>query len=162
MQPDEPTSIPNPDATVAFLFNAGFEPAFARVRQAIQAAGLSIAAEIDSARRVRRTLQVRIPPCRVLLVDNPFFMLQAATISRASGVLIPLHVVVSGTRSGTVVHLLNLAYIQANELPIGVRSPLVEIRRGLFRVLSGIADSVRVGRDAGDESEIPPGWATAK
>lgn len=162
MQSEETNIIGTPDATVAFVMNSGFDAALARIRRALQSAGLSIAAEIDSARRVKRTLQVRIAPCRVLLVDNPLFMLQAATIHRASAVLIPLHVVVSGMGDSTVVHLLNLAYIQSNELPIGLRSPLVELRRELFRVLSGIANAVRVGRDAGDETEIPPGWAGAK
>lgn len=162
MQSDELTTIATPDATVAFVMNTGFDAALARIRRALQGVGLSIAAEIDSARRVKRALQVRIAPCRVLLVDNPLFMLQAATIHRASAVLIPLHVVVSAAGGSTVVHLLNLAYIQSNELPVGLRSPLVELRRELFRVLSGVADAVRVGRNGGDDAEIPAGWTAAK
>lgn len=137
----------------AFVLNCRFDTALARVRQAIRGAGLSIAAEIDSAQRVKRALHVRVSPCRVLLVDNPFFMLQAASIDRASGVLIPLHVVVSAAGSRTIVHLLNLASIQQNELPIGVRAPLIDLRNELFRVLSGLADTVHLGRDASEGRE---------
>jgi uncharacterized protein (DUF302 family) len=135
----------------AFVLNCRFDAALARVRQAIRGGGLSIAAEIDAARRVKRALHIRVSPCRILLVDNPFFMLQATSIDRASGVLIPLHVVVSAAGSRTIVHLLNLASVQTNELSIGVRAPLVDLRNELFRVLAGVADTVHLGRDSSEE-----------
>lgn len=142
MQREELTTIASPETTGAFfVLNTGFDAALARVRQAIQGAGLTIVAEIDSARRAKRALQLQVPPCRLLLVDNPLFMLQTATINRAAGVFLPLHVVISGAGSRTMVYLLSLAYIQQPEMPIGVRAPLVELRGELFRALSGIADA---------------------
>lgn len=147
---DELTTIADA-RSAAFVLNYRFDTALERVRRAISAGGLSIAAEIDAARRVKRALRIRVSPCRVLLVDNPFLMLQAASIDRASGVLIPLHVVVSSAGSRTIVHLLNPASIQLNELPIGLRAPLVDLRSELFRVLSGVADTVHLGRDASEE-----------
>lgn len=151
---NELTSITDAKAA-AFVLNCRFGNALARICGAIRAGGLTIAAEIDTARRVKNALQIQVSPCRVLLVDNPFIMLQSASIERASGVLIPLHVVISSAGDRTIVHLLNLACIELNELPVGIRSPLVELRRELFRVLSGIADGTSVGRDVSDEAEIP-------
>lgn len=150
MQREELTTVASPETTGAFfILTTGFDTALARVRQAIRAAGLSVVAEIDTARRVNRALQLQVPPCRVLLVDNPLFMLQTATISRGAGVLLPLHVVVSGAGSRTMVHLLNLAYIQQPEMPIGIRAPVVKLRGEVFRALSGIADAAL---QAGDGS----------
>ncbi|MGH9584983.1 MAG: DUF302 domain-containing protein [Bryobacteraceae bacterium] len=154
MQRNKLTAITDTAATAAFVLNSGFEPALTRVRRAIRAGGLCIAAEIDVAKRLKRALRIGTSPCRVLLVDTPLFMLQAAAVNRASGVLIPLHVVVSGAENRTTVHLLNLACIRPNELSIGVRSPLLELRQELFGILSNVADGVGAQHDAGDRASL--------
>jgi uncharacterized protein (DUF302 family) len=150
MQPYELTSIEEDAGSAAFVLHNGFEPALARIREAIQAGGLCIAAEIDAAQRLKRALQIYVSPCRLLLIDNPLFMLQAAAINRASGVLLPLHVVVSGAGDHTVAHMLTLECIRTSELPIGIRAPLLELRREVFGILSNVADGVGGQHDIGD------------
>lgn len=129
--------------TVAFVIHSPFDSALPRIRRAIRDDQLSIAAEIDAARRVKRALDIYVPPCRVLLVDNPGFMLEATAIDRASGIFIPLHVIVSGAGNSTLVHMLNTEHILRSDLPIGIRAPVLDLQRQILRSLGRIAKRAR-------------------
>ena len=129
--------------TTAFIIDSSFDSALLRIRQAIRADQLSIAAEIDAAQRVKRALKIYVPPCRVLLVDNPAFMLETTAIDRASGIFIPLHVVVSGAGNRTLVHMLGLEHIRHSDLPIGIRAPVLDLQRQILRSLARIAGRAR-------------------
>ncbi|MDQ2776629.1 MAG: DUF302 domain-containing protein [Acidobacteriota bacterium] len=130
-------------ATASFVVDSPFDSALLRIRRAIRADQLSIAAEIDAARRVKRALQIYVPPCRVLLVDNPAFMLETTAIDRASGIFIPLHLVVSGAGNRTLVHVLNLEHMRHSDLPIGIRAPVMDLQRQILRSLTRIAERAR-------------------
>jgi uncharacterized protein (DUF302 family) len=129
--------------TAAFVIDSPFDSALFQIRRAIRADQLSIASEIDAARRVKRALQIYVPPCRVLLVDNPAFMLETTAIDRASGIFIPLHLVVSGAGNRTLVHALNLEHMRHSDLPIGIRAPVMDLQRQILRSLGRIAERAR-------------------
>jgi uncharacterized protein (DUF302 family) len=127
----------------AFVVDSPFNSALPRIRRAIRADQLSIAAEIDAAQRVKRALEIFVPPCRVLLIDNPAFMLETTAIDRASGIFIPLHLVVSGAGNRTLVHMLNLEHIRHSDLPIGIRAPVLDLQRQILRSLARIGERAR-------------------
>ena len=127
----------------AFVLDTPFDSALARIRRAIRDDQLCIAAEIDTAKRVKRALQIQVSPCRLLLVDNPRFMLEATAIDRASGIFLPLHLVVSGAGSRTLVHMLSPDFVQYGDLPIGIRAPVAGLQQQLLRMLRRIADKPR-------------------
>ena len=129
----------NRAATAAFILDKPFEVGLARIRQAIRAEQFCIAAEIDAAQRVKRALQIYVPECRVLLIDSPLFMLETTAIDRASGIFIPLHLVISGSGNRTLMQMLDLEHIRNSDLPIGIRAPVLDLQRQLFRVLGKIA-----------------------
>ncbi len=129
--------------TAAFVIDSPFDSALVRIRRAIRADQLSISAEIDAARRVKRALQIYVPPCRVLLVDNPAFMLETTAVDRASGIFIPLHLVVSGAGNRTLVHALSLEHMRHSDLPIGIRAPVMDLQRQILRSLTRIAERAR-------------------
>jgi uncharacterized protein (DUF302 family) len=141
--------------TTAFIIDDPFDSALARIRRTLSTGQLSIAGEIDAAHRVKRTLDIYVPACRILLVDNPTFMLEATAIDRTAGIFMPLHLVVSAAGSRTLVHMLNLDHIRHGDLPIGVRAPVVELQRQLARALATIAQ--RVSKLPEDEGEVPSG-----
>ncbi|HZS54243.1 MAG TPA: DUF302 domain-containing protein [Bryobacteraceae bacterium] len=130
-------------ATTAFVINSPFDSALPQIRRAIGACQLSIAGEIDASQRVKRALEIYVPPCRVLLVDSPAFMLETTAIDRASGIFIPLHVVVSGAGNRTLIHILSAEHIQSSNLPIGVRAPILDLQRQVVRGLLRIAERMR-------------------
>jgi uncharacterized protein (DUF302 family) len=136
--------------TTAFIIHTPFESALPQIRRAIRHDQLSIAAEIDAALRVKRALQIHVPPCRVLLIDNPAFMLETTAIDRASGIFIPLHLVVSGAGNRTIVHMLNIEHIRQSDLPIGMRSPVLHLQRQVLRTLGKIAERARNTEDLAD------------
>ena len=129
--------------TTAFVVDSPFDSALPRIRKALRADRLSIAAEIDAAKRVKRALEIYVPPCRVLLIDNPAFMLETTAIDRASGIFIPLHLVVSGAGNRTLVHMLSLEHIRDSDLPIGIRAPVLDLQRQIVRSLARIAERTR-------------------
>ncbi len=137
--------------TTAFVVDSPFDSALLRIRRAIRADRLSIAAEIDAARRVKRALEIYVPPCRLLLIDNPAFMLETTAIDRASGIFIPLHLVVSGAGNRTLVHMLNLEHIRHSDLPIGIRAPVLDLQRQILRSLGRIAERARDIHELADQ-----------
>ncbi len=144
--------------TTAFVVDSPFDSALPRIRRAIRADELCIAGEIDAAQRVRHALEIYVPPCRVLLIDNPAIMLETTAIDRASGIFIPLHLVVSGVGNRTLVHMLNLEHIRHSDLPIGIRAPVLDLQRQIFRSLGRIAERARNPHglaDRGEDRSIP-------
>src|SRR5579875_766347 len=108
------------ESTTAFIIDTPFDSALPRIRRTLRSDQLSIAAEIDAAQRVKRALEIYVPPCRVLLIDNPAFLLETTAIDRASAIFIPLHLVISGAGNRTLVHMLNMEHIRRSDLPIGI------------------------------------------
>lgn len=140
-------------STTAFVIDSAFDFALARIRRTIRASQLAIAAEIDTAQRVKRALDINVPPCRVLLVDNPAFMLETTAVDRASGIYIPLHLVVSGNGSRTLVYMLNIEHIRHSDLPIGIKAPVLDLQRQVSRALLRIAERARSGHTLSDRAE---------
>jgi uncharacterized protein (DUF302 family) len=139
-------------STAAFILHSPIESALPRIRQAIRDNKLSIAAEIDTAHRVKRALEIYVPPCRILLIDNPAFTLETTAIDRACGTFIPLHLVVSGAGNQTLIHMLNVEHIRQSDLPIGIRAPVLDLQRQVLRTLGRIAERIR-NEDLLDRSE---------
>src|SRR5581483_8204988 len=54
--------------TTVFVVDSPFNSALPRIRGAIRSEQLSIAAEMDAAQRVKRALDIYVPPCRVLFI----------------------------------------------------------------------------------------------
>jgi uncharacterized protein (DUF302 family) len=129
-------------STMAFVLDHAFQPALVQIREAIRQDQLSIAAEVDAAQRVKHALEIYVPQCRVLLVDSPSLLLETTAIDRASGIFIPLHLVVSTTGSRTLVQMLNLDHIRNSDLPIGIRAPVLDLQRQLARALAKVAQRV--------------------
>lgn len=131
------------NSTTAFVLDSPFDSALARIRRVIRANQLSIAAEIDAAQRVKRALDIYVRPCRVLLIDSPAFMLETTAVDRASGIFIPLHLVVSAAGDRTLVYMLNPEHIRQSDLPIGIKAPVLDLQRQVSRSLTGIAERAR-------------------
>jgi uncharacterized protein (DUF302 family) len=142
-------------STAGFIIHRPIHSALPLIRRAIRDDQLAIAGEIDSAQRVKRALEIYVPPCRILLIDNPAFTLETTAIDRSSGTLIPLHLVVSAAGNHTLVHMLNVEHIRQSNLPIGIRAPVLDLQRQVIRALARIAERIR-SQDLLDRSEHVP------
>ena len=125
--------------TVTFMVPATFEKALGLVRQALDERELAIAAELDISGRISQELGIDLIPCRVLCVDHPQLLQQAIAFGASAATLLPLHVVVSGTGSRTLVHLLSQTSIYCSGLAAGAKAAVSKLQVRASRALETIA-----------------------
>jgi uncharacterized protein (DUF302 family) len=126
-------------AVTTYMISEPFEKALKAVRKALAGNDLSIDAELDVSARIHRELHTGFTPCRILLVDSPCLLLEAATLDCSAAVLFPLHVVVTGHSSQTVIHWMNPAAIEGVRLPTGAAAPLAKLQSLMTHSLERIA-----------------------
>jgi uncharacterized protein (DUF302 family) len=96
--------------TITFLTPESFADVLHSVRLALDKRGLRILSELDVAERIKQSLGMRVPPCKVLCVwPNPPL---AKDVYPAAAVVLPLHVVV--TSRGQQTDICVLSRIQAD------------------------------------------------
>ncbi len=143
--------------TLTLVLEESFDSGVKTIRRALEEDQLCITAELDAAFRIRRSLDIAVSPCRILLVETPLAMLEATAIDRSSAVFIPLHVVVSANGRRTLVHLSNLRNCQAGDFPLGIRMPLMRLHVQVLCCLARIATNPRdadAPADRGDDRRI--------
>ena len=116
--------MPSDPAVTAYLISEPFDRALRTVREALSKSDLQVVTELDVSARIKRELNIGFGPCRVLLVDSPCLLLEAATLDRSALVMLPLHVVLCGRGTQTRVHWLNPAALGGVRLPVGAAAPL--------------------------------------
>jgi uncharacterized protein (DUF302 family) len=126
-------------AVTVYTIAYPFEKALPAVREALTAGGLSIAGEMDISERIRKQLGLDFGPCRILLVDSPYLLVEALALDRSAAALLPLHVVISGREFITHVHWISLAGMRQTRLPAGAEAPLAKLHLELSRIFDGMA-----------------------
>ena len=126
-------------AVTAYRISEPFDRALRAVREALARAELSVVTEVDVSARVKRELNLGFVPCRILLVDSPCLLLEAAALDRAAAALLPLHVVLSARGPETLVHWMCPAAIEGVRLPMGAAAPLLKLQAMLTRAMERIA-----------------------
>ena len=58
--------------TATLIMQKPLNEALKLLRAALAGEGLEIAAELDMSGRIRKSLRINIPPCRVLCIDFPW------------------------------------------------------------------------------------------
>lgn len=129
----------NRPAVTAYLMVEPFAKALERVRESLQRADLSIVAELDVSERIKRQLCLGFAPCRILLVDSPYLLLEALALDRSAASFLPLHVVISGRGAQTLVQWMSAGAIEHGKLPVGTAGPLEKLQQRLSLALQGIA-----------------------
>ena len=125
-------------AITTYLIPEPFNRAVKATRDALTKNNLAICTELDVSGRMERELNVWFMPCRILLVDSPYLLLEAATLDCSALVLLPLHMVVRGVGSQTFVYWSNAAAIQGVRLPVWAAAPL----RKLQSLITGSLDCI--------------------
>ena len=127
-------------AVTSYTMACPFERALPAVREALAAGGLTISGEMDISDRIRRQLGLDFGPCRIILVDSPYLLVEALALDRSAAALLPLHVVISGRElSTTHVHWISLAGMRQAHLPAGSEAPLGKLHAELLQVFEGLA-----------------------
>lgn len=126
-------------AVMAYLMAEPFSKSLETIRAALAITELCISGELEVSERIQRQLRLGLAPCKILLVDSPYLLLEAVTLSRAAAVLLPLHVVLAGRGSETLVYWMNPAAISGVRLPMGAAAPVAKLQSQLSQVLERIA-----------------------
>ena len=125
--------------TATLIMDRPANEALREIRRALAEAGLGIAADLDMAGRVRKTLRIDIPPCRVLCVDCTVSLLEALTLDRSAAVLLPLHLVVAGQDSLTLVYLLTPSAALYSGLPVAARTAMSKLQARVTSAVESVA-----------------------
>lgn len=95
--------MPVDNTTCTYSINEPFETALKNVEHALADAGITIAAMLNLAERLRKALMVSSPPCVVLFV----FPGKEAAADPCLTAVLPLHIVVAARGAQTEVHFLH-------------------------------------------------------
>jgi uncharacterized protein (DUF302 family) len=126
-------------AVTTYSMAVPFDRAIKEIREALIRNGVSILTELDISTRLRRELGIGFTRCRILLVDSPYLLLEAATLDGSAATLFPLHIAVSDGGACTLIHWINPAIIEGARLPTGALAPLVKLQSLVTRSLERIA-----------------------
>lgn len=91
--------------SLTYVIDVPFGKILKQLRAALKAEGLQIPMEMDVSGRIRNELGVALKPCRILYIDCPFLLLEAAIVNASAAALVPLQVVVAEAGSRSVIHL---------------------------------------------------------
>ena len=125
--------------TATLIMQKPLNEALKLLRVALAGEGLEIAAELDISGRIRKSLRVNIPPCRVVCVDCPVALLEALAFDRSAAVLLPLHLVVAGQDDLTLIHLLNPAASLYSGLPVTARAAVSKLQARVALAVESIS-----------------------
>lgn len=125
--------------TATLMMQKPLNEALKLLRVALAGEGLEIAAELDISGRIRKTLRVNLPPCRVVCVDCPVALLEALAFDRSAAVLLPLHLVVAGQDDLTLIHLLNPAAALYSGLPLTARAAVSKLQARVALAVESIS-----------------------
>ena len=125
--------------TATLVIRQPLNEALRLIRRALTKEGLEVAADLDLAGRVRRSLRIDIPPCRVLYVDCPVALLEALTFDRSAAVLLPLHLVVAGQDGSTLIYFLNPAAALYSGLPVTARAAVSKLQSRVAQAVGDIS-----------------------
>jgi uncharacterized protein (DUF302 family) len=124
---------------VRYSLHEPFGKAVDRVSASLRNRGLRIAGEIDVSRRVERTLGIVLRPCRILFIMPGESVLSTENVHPWAGVLLPLHLVVSGNDTETEVQV--QTRVQPGEEPATqtVWGPVIETQAQVAEAMEAVA-----------------------
>ena len=125
--------------TATLVMRQPLNEALKLIRCALAGEELEIAAELDMSGRIRKSLRVNMPPCRVLCVDCPMALLEALAFDRSAAVLLPLHLVVAGQDDLTLIHFLNPAAALYSGLPVTARAAVSKLQASVALAVESIS-----------------------
>jgi uncharacterized protein (DUF302 family) len=126
-------------ATFTYLIQEPFDRALTSIRESLVKEDLRVPMELDVAARIKRELGISLAPCRLLFVDCPVLLLEAATLDHATVAPFPLHVAVAGLGQRTSVHVAGPSGVSN----AAASSPLDKLQARVLRVLEKIATRQR-------------------
>ena len=121
-------------ATVTYAIREEFEPALRSVREALCGRDLRIVGELDLSGRLERSLRIKLPPCVLLYIWPSARFLESNRIPATAGLLLPLHVVISGRNGRTEIHIMRCSSADRDGVLASVRKLQSELRQALEHV----------------------------
>jgi len=123
--------MPGNAGSVRFSLREPFEREVETVCRALVSRGLRVAGQLDVSRRVKRSLGIVLPPCRIVFVlPHPSTPVSSGTHPWAASFL-PLHVVISGNGAQTEIQVQNRIQGAPAEAPAPVLETQTEMRRAI-------------------------------
>jgi hypothetical protein len=109
------------------------------LREALSAANLEIAFELNLSERIERKLGVRLAPCLVLLVDTPTLLLESLILHTSAPLHLPVRVILLARGPATEVQVFSASRESDLRLPPIIRASLNKLQSRISAVLEVIA-----------------------
>jgi uncharacterized protein (DUF302 family) len=97
--------VSNEIAILRYTVRERFETVVEALRNALEARGLRLAAQMDMSSRIRRTLGITLPACMVIFVASRPGSLAAEPVSGFAATCFPMHLVIAEHTAQTWVHV---------------------------------------------------------
>ncbi len=126
------------EPTFRFVVPEPFDKAVKLVYRQLLAGGLVVRVDLNLSARIRGELGIQLSPCRLLCVDSPLSLVEAMTLDDAAAVFLPLHVVVTGHGSHTLVQFISTAHICGSALPVSTKVPMNKLQTRIAEAMEKI------------------------
>jgi hypothetical protein len=123
----EMTNMLSPGRIVTWSISAPFERAVLMLRRGLEAEGLHVPCELDTAARLRRELGISLRKSVVLWVDDPLRLLEATVMNPAGALFVPQAVVIVEGSDGSRAAIRSLSAAALIDLPAGLRRAVAEL-----------------------------------
>lgn len=131
--------MPGDVGSLKYLLRQPFERAVETVCRSLADHGLRVAGQLDISRRVERALGIALPPCKVLFVLPNRSALSTDAMPLWAGILLPLHIVISGHEGQTEIQTQNRVQAGSEAAEKGCFGPLAEIQTQISEAIEAIA-----------------------
>ena len=116
-----------------------FDQAVESIRRSLSSRGLRVVGHLNVSRRIERSLEIVLPPCKILFVlPNPA-ELSASCIHPWAAIFLPFHIVISGNEASTEIHLQNRVRSCPEAHAKELLAPVLETQAQLTTAIEAIA-----------------------
>jgi uncharacterized protein (DUF302 family) len=131
--------MPYDSATIQYSLREPFEQAVESLCNSLITRGLKVSGQLDLSSRVKRTLGIVLPPCRVVLVMPDPSKLSGAGVHPWAATFLPLHIVVSASDAHTEIQVQNRVQAGSEGAVAAIFGPVIEAQAQVAEAVEAIA-----------------------
>ena len=125
--------------SVQFSLHEPFESAVESVCRSLKSRGLRVAGQLDVSRRVRRSLGIALPPCRIVFVLPDPSDPGAVNLNPFAASFLPLHIVISGSGAHTEIQVQGRVCPEPGTDAPALAAPIMQTQARIAEAIEAIA-----------------------
>ena len=131
--------MPGQSGSITYSLLEPFDQAVESIRRSLLIRGLRVVGQLDVSRRIERSLEIVLPPCRILFVLPNLSELSSSSIHPWAAIFLPFHIVISGNEANTEIQLQNRVRPFPEAHAKDLLAPILETQAQLAAAIEAIA-----------------------